>query len=267
MEQRPIITLTTDFGYRDPFAGIMKGVILNINPLAMIVDITHEISQQNVAEAAFTIGASFQYFPHKTIHVAVVDPGVGSGRRPILVSTDYHYFVGPDNGIFSAVYTSSETLEVIHVTAEHYFLPQGSSTFHGRDIFSPVAAWLSKGINISKFGDQITDYVTIPMPVPSSLPKNSIEGEVIHIDHFGNLITNISAQKLTDFHRTNPQGKLKIMVKGKEAPFRNYYAEVQDKSLYALINSLGYLELFVKNGSASSSFDVKVGEKIAVIPA
>lgn len=162
MQHNPIITLTTDFGYRDPFVGIMKGVILNINPSATIIDITHDISPQNILEAALSIEMSFELFPHKTIHVVVVDPGVGSTRRPIFVITDRYYFIGPDNGVFSRIYKlQHETLEVMNIKAEHYFMPQRSATFHGRDIFAPAASWLSRGIDISKFGEPINDYVTI----------------------------------------------------------------------------------------------------------
>lgn len=265
MEHSPIITLTTDFGYKDPFVGIMKGVILNINPLANIVDITHGISPQNIVEAAFTIETSFASFPSKTIHVVVVDPGVGSVRRPILVITDHYYFVGPDNGIFSQIYNLSESLNVIQLTAEHYFMPQISSTFHGRDIFAPAAAWLSRGINVSNFGDPIDDYVNIPIPVPVMPSKNIIEGEAIYIDRFGNVTTNIKTQNIDELLGSKPEGKFRVIVKGSEAPLKNYYSEAADDGLYSLINSFGYLELFVKKGNASSDFGIAVGEKVGVI--
>jgi len=265
MEHGPIITLTSDFGYRDPFVGIMKGIILNINPFVNIIDITHGISPQNVIEAAFAIEMSFESFPSKTIHVVVVDPGVGSSRRPILVVTDYHYFVGPDNGVFSQIFNLTESLNVIHITAEHYFMPQRSSTFHGRDIFAPVAAWLSRGINVSNFGDTITDYVTIPVPLPVTPAKNTIEGNVIYIDHFGNAITNIKAQKIEDLFGSNIEGRLKVIVKGKEAPLKNYYSQAENNGIYSLINSFGYLELFKHKGTASSDFGISVGETVNLI--
>src|SRR4030043_973430 len=265
MEHSPIITLTTDFGNKDPFIGIMKGVILNINPSASVIDITHGIGPQKIMEAAFAIEMSFESFPSKTIHVVVVDPGVGSVRRPILVVTDYHYFVGPDNGVFSQIFNLTESLKVIHITAEHYFMPQRSSTFHGRDIFAPVAAWLSRGINVSNFGDTITDYVTIPVPLPVMPAKNTIEGNVIYIDHFGNAITNIKAQKIEDIFGSNIEGRLKVIVEGKEAPLKNYYSQAEDDGIYSLINSFGYLDLFVRNGNASSNFGIVVGEKVNVI--
>jgi S-adenosylmethionine hydrolase len=265
MEYRPVITLTTDFGSKDPFVAIMKGVILNINPSVQMFDITHDISPQNIMEAAFILEMSFRSFPHKTVHVAVVDPGVGSERRPLIVATDYHYFVGPDNGVFSRIYNVRESLEVIHVTSEHYFLPQRSTTFHGRDVFAPIAAWLSKGINITKFGDHISDYTTLPVPVPAMPARNVIEGEVIYIDRFGNLITNIDSKQIDDFCSNNPCENLRVIVKEKEATLKKYYSEAEDKRLYSLLNSFGYLELFVNGGSAASELGVTVGEKIRVI--
>jgi S-adenosyl-L-methionine hydrolase (adenosine-forming) len=265
MEPRLLITLTTDFGYKDPFVGIMKGVILTINPSVRIVDITHDISPQNISEAVFTLEMSFGSFPHKTIHVAVVDPGVGSERRPLLVVTDNHYFIGPDNGIFSRIYTMSERLEVYHLTAEHYFLPERSSTFHGRDVFAPVAAWFSKGIDVLKFGDRISDYVTIPLPVSKTTEKDIVEGEVVHIDRFGNLMTNIDIQKIKDLSGNYTGNNLKVVIKGMEAPLKKYYSEGEGNKLYSLINSFGYLELFVNRGSSSANFGIIVGEKVRVI--
>jgi len=265
MEQRPIITLTTDFGYKDPFVGIMKGVILGINPSVTITDICHDISPQNILEAAFALETSYKFFPHKTIHVAVVDPGVGSMRRPILVATDYHYFIGPDNGVFSRIYPLTESLTVIHMTEEHYFLPQKSSTFHGRDIFAPAAAWLSRGIDIMHFGEPVDDYITLPIPVPVSPSKNIIEGEIIYTDRFGNLTTNISTDRIDGLGSGNTVKQVKILVKGKEAPLKQHYAEVRDKGLYSLINSFGYLELFTNGGNAASDLGLAVGEKVGII--
>lgn len=265
MQHSPIITLTTDFGYKDPFVGIMKGVILNINPSVNIVDITHDISPQNILEAALSIEMSFESFPYKTIHVVVVDPGVGSTRRPILVITDHYHFIGPDNGVFSQIYKlRQKPPTIIHITSEHYFMPRRSSTFHGRDIFAPLAAWLSRGIDATKFGDPITDYVTISMPIPVMPEKNLLEGEVIYIDRFGNAITNTKTQKIDDLYSSKPTGRLKVLVKDKEAPFKTHYSEAEDAGLYSLINSFGYLELFVYRGSASSDFGIKVGEKVSV---
>lgn len=265
MQQNPIITLTTDFGYKDPFVGIMKGIIVDINPSAKVIDITHEISPQNISEAALILEMSINSFPHNTIHLVVVDPGVGSARRPILVVTENYFFIGPDNGVFSRIFSLVERLTVHHITATHYFLKQDGSTFQGRDIFAPIAGWLSKGINVSNFGDPITDYKKLSVPTPQLTSKNVIEGEVLYIDRFGNAMTNIHTKKIGEITGGNTEIKLKALMRDKEIPFKTYYAQVRDRELYSLINSFGYLELFVRNGNASKNFNIKVGEKIGVI--
>lgn len=259
----PIITLTTDFGHKDPLSGVMKGVILNINPSVNIVDITHGITSFDVKEAALTIGASYIQFPPRTIHVVVTDPGVGSARRSILVETENYYFIGPDNGVFSVIY-DSEYCEVIHLTADHYFLPRVSATFHGRDIFAPVAAWLSRGIQASKFGELITDFVRLHLPVPSMPSKTTMEGEIILIDHFGNAITNIRASDI-DRLRDESKGTFKIVIKGIEVPFKEYYGQAEDKKLCAVIGSMDYLELFVNRGNASSEFNIRIGDTLGLM--
>ena len=266
MQHDCIITLTTDFGYRDPFVGIMKGVILNINPFAHIVDITHNISPQNIQEAALAIEMSFESFPHKTIHIAVVDPGVGSSRRHIIVNTGRYLFVGPDNGVFSLIYQlPHEGLTVTNITAEHYFLSQKSSTFHGRDIFAPVAAWLSRGIDVSKFGDTITDYVKIPLPAPTITAQHTLEGEVVYIDSFGNAITNIKTPHMNNLYGSNLVDHPSVLFKGNPVPFKHYYSEAEATGLYSLINAFGYLELFVYKGNASSDFAIRIGDKVSVV--
>lgn len=260
-----VITLTTDFGYRDPFVGIMKGVILNINPIVHIVDITHDISPQNILEAALAIEMSFDSFPRRAIHVVIVDPGVGSTRRPILVATDRYYFIGPDNGVFSQIYKLNEPKTVIHITAERYFMPRRSSTFHGRDIFAPVAAWLSRGIDVSKFGNAITDYVRIPLPVPILQGQNKLEGEVVYIDRFGNATTNIKTHHMKNLYGGKHINHPTILFKGNHLPFKQYYVEAEPTGLYSLINSFGYLELFVYKGNASLDFAIRIGDKVSVI--
>ncbi|MCL4477280.1 MAG: SAM-dependent chlorinase/fluorinase [Nitrospirae bacterium] len=261
----PIITLSTDFGYKDPLSGIMKGVILGINPGTNIVDITHGINKYDIREAALTVGMSYRQFPPRTIHVAVTDPGVGSSRRPILVVTENYYFVGPDNGIFSVVYSESQRVEVFHLTADHYFLSNRSATFHARDIFAPVAAWLSKGIVSSNFGELITNFVKLPFPVPVMPTRTTVEGEIIHIDHFGNAISNIKSENLSALRSIKPDGTLRIVAKGKQIALKEYYSQAEDKDLYALINSMDYLELFVCRGNASKDFELKVGDTLGVM--
>ncbi len=264
MAGRPLITLTTDFGYDDAFVGVMKGVILKINPEARIVDLTHGIKPQDVQEAAFTIGMNYRYFPSDTIHVVVVDPGVGSARRPLLVFSENHFFIGPDNGVFSYIYrVKHETLQVIHIAADHYFLQKRSPTFQGRDLFAPVAAWFSRGVNIQKFGDPITDYRMINIPFPDAADGRVI-GSVIHIDRFGNAITNISRADLSGLAGAQTPGDFKVMLRGSEAPLRNYYYEAKDDKLYSLVNSSEYLEFFVSGGNASSAYHISVGDEVVV---
>jgi len=266
MSNSPIITLTTDFGYEDPFVGVIKGVILTINPVANIIDLTHGIKPQDIREAALTIGMSYEFFPDGTIHIVVVDPGVGSSRRPIIVMADRHFFVGPDNGVFSHIYNiSRETLQVINISSEHYFLSPVGSTFQGRDIFAPTAAHLSKGINISNFGDPITDFHTIPLPFPQMRDGNTLHGEVIYIDRFGNAITNIRTSEIDKLYSGGPEGVLKVIFNGKEIPLKNFYSQVDDRNIYSLINSSGYLEIFVYRGSASSEYCISIGDTVDII--
>lgn len=264
------ITLTTDFGYKDPYVGILKGVILDINPHAGIIDISHGISPQDIMEASLLLRSSFRYFPHGTIHVAVVDPGVGSNRRPIIISTQHYYFVGPDNGIFSFVYEYADEPRVLHLNATHYFLPAEDSTFDGRDIFAPIAAWLSKGIDLENFGEPINDYVKIPFPKPKIVGDNILEGEIISIDRFGNASSNILSKDIKDFLKSEGsvvdiQG-LKIMIKGKEiSGLSKFYAQALDKGPSAIINSSGLLEIYIYRGNAAKVFELRKGDKIGLL--
>jgi S-adenosyl-L-methionine hydrolase (adenosine-forming) len=265
MKDSPVITLTTDFGYQDPFAGVMKGVICGINPRAVTLDLTHGITPHNIAEAAFVIGTNYRYFPRGSIHVAVVDPGVGSTRRPLIAAADHHFFIGPDNGIFSYVFgMKGDTLRVFHVTAEHYFLSSHSPTFQGRDVFASVAAWFSKGLDIAKFGEPVTDYRMIPLPFPKVSPDGVVQGEVIVIDRFGNAITNIAEADVARAREAGPRMPLAVTVREKGASFSRYYDEAEEGKLCALINSSGYLEFFVVRGSAASRYGISPGDKVTL---
>ncbi len=260
-----IITLTSDFGNKDSFAASVKGVILKVNQQAQIVDITHEIGPQDVWEAAFTLKTAYSHFPKGTVHLAVVDPGVGSGRRPIIVVTESYYFVGPDNGIFSLIFQEAERLRVHHITASHYFLANPGPTFHGRDIFAPVASWLAKGIPSGNFGDVIEDYVKLNVPVPKT-SGNIIDGHVIHIDRFGNVITNITYR---DLQSVVPEGTApvpgSISIGGKELKgLKKYYAEAAPGEPAAIINSSGYLEIFLFKQNARTALSLKRGETVRV---
>ncbi len=261
-KEESFITLTTDYGLKDPYVGIMKGLILNINPVARIIDISHQVSPQNILEALLILRAVHMFFPIRTIHVAVVDPGVGSPRRPILVVTPKHYFIGPDNGIFSFLYEGEHM--VIHLTAEHYFLQSEDTTFHGRDIFAPVAAWLSKGVHVSKFGDTINDYLKISIPKPKKISDDLLEGEIIYIDGFGNAVSNISRNEVRNF--ASGQSGIKILIKGIEIPgISQFYAQTIDKGPSAIINSSGLLEIYIYRGDAAKTLELKKGDKIGVM--
>jgi S-adenosylmethionine hydrolase len=242
----PVITLLTDFGTVDYFVGAVKGAILSVNPGAVIVDITHEIPPQDIETGAFTLLAAYQTFPAGTIHVAVVDPGVGSERRPLIVSANEQFFVGPDNGLFSYIYDREPSHRTFHVTTNRYFRPSVSSTFHGRDIFAPVAAALSNGVAPEEFGMLIDDEVRLP----------SLETplRIIHIDRFGNCITNI----------TRDLSPGEIVVKGKTiSEIRQFYGEGDDRSLFAIWGSAGFLEISVNGGSAAKVLGAARGDEIS----
>ena len=265
MLRTPVITLTTDFGLKDPFVGIMKGVVLGINPEAGIIDITHNIERQNILEAARVIAASSKYFPAGTINVAVVDPGVGGPRKPLLVVTKDHYFIGPDNGLFSMVYESTEPdfLKVIHLTEPKYFLPSTGSTFHGRDIFAPVAAWLSKGTDPDNFGVKLDEYIKLSITKPV-LSGDTLTGEIVTVDNFGNTISNITVDELANLVPLDSRERFKVSSGSRQMTVLNYYEENDGGSLSAIINSFGQLELFVFRGSAADKFNLKTGDKITV---
>ncbi|GBD96131.1 MAG TPA: hypothetical protein ENG83_06825 [Nitrospirae bacterium] len=265
MLESPIITLTTDFGLKDPFVGLMKGVILAINTDAKIIDITHNIQRHNIFEASQVMSMSYRYFPPTTIHLAVVDPEVGGQRRPLLVITEDHYFIGPDNGIFSPIFEEcrSNFFKVINISSSHYFRPMSGSTFHGRDIFAPVAAWLSKGVDSHKFGQEIDDYVKIPSPQPA-LSNHSVTGEIVSIDNFGNAISNIKRDDLAKLASFESEYNFRVVYNNKDLPLVNYYAENKSPGLSSIINSFGHIELFVYRESAADKFNVRIGDSVTV---
>ena len=261
MESRtPIITLTTDFGYADPFVGIMKGTILRIAPNMQIVDLNHGIAPQDVRAAALTLAASVDYFPQGTIHVAVVDPGVGSERRPILIHSAGQYFVGPDNGVFSFALKDKQTLLIVHLSNEAYFLQPKSRTFHGRDIFAPVAAHLARGVPIANFGSQSRDWVCLTWPVVERAGE-FIVGEVLYIDRFGNLFTNIHERDLTGVAKEKVRVHLNdVVIQG----LAQNYAAGDKKTYLALVNSWGLVEIASYNGSAARRSQARIGDKVRV---
>ena len=252
------ITLLTDFGTADYFVGAVKGAILSVNPQAVIVDITHEIPQQDIEAAAFTLLAAYKSFPARTIHVAVVDPGVGSTRRPIILSANEQFFVGPDNGLFTYIYDREPGSQVFHVTAEKYFRPEASSTFHGRDIFAPVAAALSNGVKPREFGPRVDDAVRLPVSLePEVLKNGDVRARIIHIDRFGNCVTNIRRDLV------KPGSSLMINRKTIRH-FRNFYGEDSGTSPFAIWGSAGFLEISVNGGSAAKNLRVKRGDEVVL---
>jgi S-adenosylmethionine hydrolase len=192
-----IVTLLTDFGTADYFVGAMKGAVLSVNPSAQVVDITHEVPAFDIEAGAFALLAAFEAFPAGTVHVVVVDPGVGSPRRPLAVEGGGHFFVGPDNGVFGHVYERLQNFRAFQLTNENYFRRSVSSTFHGRDIFAPVGGALSLGADIEKLGPRVEDPERLPFAAPSRLPDGTIRGAVIHVDHFGNLVTKGASRPAT----------------------------------------------------------------------
>src|SRR4030043_1300706 len=196
----PIITLLTDFGLKDPYVASMKGVILSINPQCTLVDITHQVSPHDIREGAFILAQTYSTFPKGTIHLAVVDPGVGSARKPILIVTKNYFFVGPDNGLFAFAVKRETLKQVVVLTNQKFFLSEISSTFHGRDIFAPVATYLSLGVKPESFGPSIKSWHEISFPDPAMKQGNLI-GEIVHIDTFGNLVCNIDYKNLLKFSK------------------------------------------------------------------
>ena len=268
-----IITLTTDFGLTDAYVAAMKGVILGINPEAKLIDICHSIKPQNIPQAAFVLSTAYQFFPQKTIHLVVVDPRVGTERRAIILRTPSADFVAPDNGVLSYVIQASSAkpaadnvnlqerelepgLEAVAITKPQFWRTSISSTFHGRDVFAPVAALLSLGFPPIDFGEAITSLTMLPLPKPHRRPDGSLVGHVLHIDNFGNLITSIKGSDLLPTKQPIAVEVGNHLISG----LSRTYAEGQ--GLLTLIGSSGYLEVSLKGGSASAFLDAEVGSEV-----
>jgi hypothetical protein len=265
LAQRPIITLTTDFGSNDHFVGVMKGVILDIVPEAQIVDICHSVQPFDVLDGALTISQAYSYFPTRTVHIVVVDPGVGTARRPILASSDKYHFVAPDNGVLSLVYARESRMHVRHITSDHYFLQPVSNTFHARDIFSPVAAYLAKEVDALKFGDEIQEYVKFSAPKPKAVEENRLRGVVLKVDRFGNLITNITPQDAPMLFAAGADG-FKIVVGSREiTELRSAYAEGAPGEVIGILGSMGFLEIAANRAAAAQLTGVGKGGEVSVI--
>jgi len=259
METKPI-TLTTDFGYKDPFVGIMKGVILGINPNARIVDLSHGIGPQDIRGAALVLKHSAPFFPPATIHVAVVDPGVGTQRRAILIESEGSFFIGPDNGVLSFAVRDKVNNTIIELANERYHLTPKSATFHGRDVFAPVAAHLSLGVPARNLGPTIESYTRLDWPVVMK-PADGVQGEIIYIDNFGNLITNVSENDLKSLTRDKLAVTLAdVTIHG----LASNYAGAEKDEYAALINSWGLLEISCFNDRAHLRSGADIGDPVHI---
>lgn len=265
MTQRPIITLTTDFGLNDHFVGTLKGVILDIASNAEIVDICHTVQAFDVLDGALAAAQAYSYFPVGTVHVVVVDPGVGTVRRPIIATTDRHNFVAPDNGVLSLIYAREERLHVHHITSEHYFLQPLSNTFHARDIFAPVAAYLAKGVEAQRFGPEVTDFARFTAPRPKPAEGNGLRGLVLKVDRFGNLITNITPQDAPALF-SSPAPPFKMQIGQKEiSEIRSAYAEGAPGEVFGILGSMGYLEIAANRASAQQLVGAGKGADVNLV--
>jgi S-adenosylmethionine hydrolase len=259
---RPVITLTTDFGYGGHFVGAMKGVILKILPEANIVDITHDIRPFDLLEGALTIAAAAPFYPAGTIHVVVVDPGVGTARRPILAEADGQFFVAPDNGVLTLVCERASAVKIRHITAVEYFLKPVSRTFHGRDIFATVAAWLGKTGQAADFGEEITDYIRLRAPIPKR-SGSVVTGAILHRDRFGNLMTNLTPEDAPEMmDGTIP---FRIWIGNHEVRrLVSTFSEGHPGEAVILVGSSGYLEIVVHGGSAAEMLGAGPGTEVTV---
>ncbi len=253
-----IITLLTDFGTRDGYVAAMKGVLLSIAPEAHLVDITHEVAPQEIAEAAFTLATSWRFFPAGTVHLAVVDPGVGSERRAIAVAAGGHRFVAPDNGVLSLA-LAGLPLEAVSLENRGLFRPEVSQTFHGRDIFAPVAAHLALGAPLSEAGPSLPDIVRLPEAAPHPETPGAWQGTVVAVDRFGNLVTNIPADLVRG-------SALRVEIAGAAiGRLSEFYAEAPPGGLLALVGSAGTLEVAVNGGSAADRLQVRRGAQVRIV--
>jgi S-adenosylmethionine hydrolase len=254
----PIVTLTTDFGLSDHFVGTMKGVILGIAPRATIVDISHDVAPFQIAEGAYTIAQAYRYFPKKTIHVVVIDPGVGTERRAVLAQAAGQYFIAPDNGVLTMVY-EAEKHQVRAIANPKHFLPQVSKTFHGRDVFAPAAARLARGAAPSSFGKIVRDYVQLGLIKPQRMARRAWMGAVLKVDRFGNLITNLRGADFPEI-ATRP---FEISVGLRRiGDFAETFGARLPGELFVLVGSSGYLEVVINQGSAAKTLGCGVGAPV-----
>jgi len=260
----PIITLLSDFGLRDAYVAEMKAVILSINPDARIVDISHEVEKFDIRMGAFVLASAAPYFPEKTVHVAVVDPGVGTKRRSIIIQTKRSVYVGPDNGLLVLAARREEVSHVYHIKNPEYMRQKVSTTFHGRDIFAPVAAHLSMGCSPSQFGPEIKDY-TVPEFAKPCRKKDELIGQVMYVDDFGNVVTNISSKDLEELEIS--VGDLLHVREGRktfDVRFCSAYGEAPAETPLVVVGSHDFLEISINQGSVSKTLNLKVGNSVSI---
>ncbi len=266
----PIVTLTTDFGDTDVFVGVMKGVILSICPQARLVDLSHQITPQDIHAAAWLLQSAMDYFPCTTIHLVVVDPGVGTKRKPIVIRTPRGFFVGPDNGLFFpmwkseiARWTGRDDLKIVEISNQQYCLNNISQTFHGRDIFAPVAAHLANGVSLDEFGPVLENLQSLTTPEPCLDEPNNLMGHIMHIDRFGNCISNVHIEHL---NRLGGADRFSVFLRNIEiGPIHKTYADVPVGAVCAIMNSSGYLELSVRQGDLQALLSVDRFAPISVV--
>ena len=262
-----IITLLTDFGTESEYAGLMKGVILSINPAATIVDITHQIDSQDIVQAAFTVKSTVRFFPDKTVHLVVVDPGVGTERALIALEMCNQFFVAPDNGVLTLLTDSKEVASIVRITNSNFFLTPVSRTFHGRDIIAPVGAHISRGVEIKALGEEIDASQVVCMDglYARISGKGDLTGRIVAVDGFGNLITNIEAVQLADLGDAGHGPTLQVEIGGQViSGLSETYGNVPSETTLALIGSRGYLEVAVRGGNAGRSLNAKKGDVVCV---
>ncbi len=254
-----MITITSDFGISDPYVAEMKGVILSKNPKANIIDVTHGVEKFNIRMGAFILASAAPYFPIGTVHLAVVDPDVGTERRSIIIQTDFAFYVGPDNGLLLLAAKNQGIKHIYQLANPKYKLPNISNTFHGRDVFAPAAAYLDMGIESSEFGSEIFDPVS-PDFSKFTQKRGILTGEVLHVDGFGNVITNIPQNEVIKAKKL----KVNLQNQSTELPFAKTYTQAKSNQPIALIGSHGFLEIALNRGSAAQLFHAKAGDKIEV---
>ena len=251
MPAQRLITFTTDFGLTEHYVGVMKGVIRGIYPDAQVIDITNAVQSFDILDGALAIVQSYTYFPKDTIHLVVVDPGVGGTRRPLLVKAGMYQFVAPDNGVLSLIYELEERVSVRHITSEHYFRQPVSNTFHGRDVFAPVAAYIAKGVDATKFGEEITDYVRFLAPRPKAESPNTWKAVVLKADKFGNLITNITPGDIPQLFNGSANSFTITVGKAEITRLCSSYSQGAAGELIAILGSSGLLEISSNKAAAS----------------